>query len=147
MKIWNISILVFLSRAPSRHVTTPLLYDFMKVGQNLGNIQIRNILALPCNFVSQRQVGGCCCKEDTGTGAEVHVCFVSSLSLSHIVFVLCRNILLFIVCWERRIAATHHFALSSDWNLWSRVGPHGFHTVSQCRLSFIAILVDWLLVR
>ena len=46
---------------------------------------------------------------------EVHVCFVSSLSLSHIVFVLCRNILLFIVCWERRIAATHHFALNSDW--------------------------------
>ena len=44
MKIWNISILVFLSRAPSRHVTTatPLIFDFMKVGQNLGNIQIKN---------------------------------------------------------------------------------------------------------
>ena len=138
MEHFNIGLLITCTIQTCDYSATPLLCDFMKVGQNLGNIQIRNILALPCNCVSQRQVGGCCCKEDTGTEAEVHVCFVSSLSLSHIVFVLCRNILLFIVCWERRIAATHHFALSFDWE---PVGAEWDHA------AFIrSASVDWVLL-
>ena len=138
MKIWNISILVFLSRAPSRHVTTttPLLFDFMKVGQNLGNIQIRNrnsrvrVVSAPSWWLLLQGRHW-----HWGWGPCVFCEF--SFSLSYCFCVVSQYIVVYSLLGEKNCSNT---SLCPE--LWlgtggSRVGPRGSHSVSQCRVLLL----------
>ena len=42
MEHFNIGLLITCTIQTCDYAATPLLFDFMKVGQNLGNIQIKN---------------------------------------------------------------------------------------------------------